>query len=83
MSLSLTSKVLLGALCTTLHTGLHVLTSFTWGFGTSFVDHGGAASRGLTQTSPTIVGVRVDRSIPVCPSPSMTPVHGLLGALAE
>ena len=73
MAPALTPEALLGTLCTTLYTGLHVLSSLTWGFGTSF-DHGGAVSGGLAQASLTIVGVRADRSVPVCPSPPMTPV---------
>ena len=76
MAPALTPEALPGTLCTTLYTGLHVLISLTWGFGTSFVDHGGAASRGLAQASLTIVGVRADRSVPVCPSSPTTPVPG-------
>ena len=69
MAPGLTPEALLG----TLYTGLHVLSSLMWGFGISF-DHRGAASGGLAQASPTIVGVRADRSVPVCPSPPTTPV---------
>ena len=79
MAPALTSKALLGTLCTTLHAGLHILISPMWGFGTSFVDHGGAASRGLAQASLTIVGVRMGRSVPVCPSSPPTPVPWATG----
>ena len=79
MAPALTPKALLGTLCTTLYTGLHILISLMWQFGTSFVDHGGAASGGLAQASLTIVGVRADRSVPVHPSPPMTPVPWATG----
>ena len=79
MAPALTSKTLLGTLCTTLHTGLHILISPTWQFGSSFVDHRGAASRGLAQASLTIVGVRMDRSVPVCPSSPPTPLPWATG----
>ena len=83
MAPALTPEALPGTLCTTLYTGLHVLISLTRGFGTSFVDHGGNVSRGLAQTSPTIVGVRVDRSVPVHPSPPTTPVHWATGGTSR
>ena len=74
MALAMTPEALPGTLCTTLYTGLPVLISLTWGFSTSFIDQGGAASRGLAQASLTIVGVRMDRGVSVCPSPPTTPV---------
>ena len=67
-----------GTLCTTLYAGLHILISLVWGFGTGFDDRG-ATSRGLAQASLTIVGVWVDRSVPVCPSSPMTPVPWAAG----
>ena len=73
MATALTPEALPGTLCTTLYTGLCVLISLAWGFCTSF-DHRGAVSGGLAQASLTIVGVRVDRSVPVHPSSPMTPV---------
>ena len=79
MAPALTSKELPGTLCTTLHAGLHILISPTWGFDTSFVDHRGAASGGLAQASPTIVGVRMGRSVPVCLSSPKTPVPWATG----
>ena len=79
MAPALTPKALLGTLCTTLYTGLCILISLTWGVGTGFIDHGGAASGGLAQASPTIVGVRADRSVPVCPSSPTTPVPWATG----
>ena len=72
-----------GTLCTTLYTGLCILISPMWGFGTGFINNGGATSRGLAQASPTIVGVWADRSVPVCLSSPMTPVPWTTGALAE
>ena len=63
---------------TTLYAGLHILFPLVWGFGTGF-DNGGAVSRGLAQASPTIVGVWVDRSVPVCPSSPPTPVPWAAG----
>ena len=54
-----------------------------WGVSTGFIDNGGAASRGLAQASLTIVGVRADRSVPVCLSSPTTPVPWATGALAE
>ena len=83
MAPALTPEVLLGTLCTTLYTGLHILIPLTWGFGTSFIDHRGAVSRGLAQASLTIVGVRVDRSVPVCPSSPMTPVPWATGGTSR
>ena len=68
-----------GTLHTTLYAGLHVLISPAWGFGTGFVDNGGAASRGLAQASPTIVVVWADRSVPICPSSPTTPVPWTAG----
>ena len=69
----------LGTLHTTLYTGLHILVSPMWGFGTCFIYHGGAVSGGLAQASLTIVGVGVDRSVSVCPSSPMTPVPWAAG----
>ena len=67
-------------LCTTLYTILHMLISLTWGFNTCPIGNWRAASRsGLAQASPTIVGVWVGRSGPVCPSPPMTPVPWAIG----
>ena len=83
MAPALTPKALPGTLCTTMHTGLCILISLTLGFGTSFVDHGGAVSRGLAQASLTIVGVRMDRSVPVCLSPPMTPVPWAIGGTSR
>ena len=71
-----------GTLCAALYISLCVLVPIVWGFGTRFYN-GGAAGRGLAQASPTIVGVWVNRSLPVRPSSPMTPVPWLLGALAE
>ena len=67
-----------GTLCTTLYAGLHILIPLAQAFGTGF-DDGGAASEGLAQASPTIVGVWADRSLPVCPSSPTTPVPWAAG----
>ena len=54
-----------------------------WGFNAFHVgDQGDADGSGLAQASLTIVGAWMDRSVPVCSSSPMTPVPGLLGALA-
>ena len=79
MAPALTPEALPGTLCTTLYTGLHISIPLARGFGTGFIDNGGAASRGLAQASPTIVGVRADRSVPVCLSPPTTPVPWATG----
>ena len=54
-----------------------------WGFGTSFIDLGRAASGGLAKASLTIVGVGADRSVPVCLSPATTPVSWATGSTSR
>ena len=79
MAPALTPEALPGTLCTTLYTGLHILISPVWGFGTGFITNRGAASGGLAQASATIVGGWADRSVPVCPSSPTTPVPWATG----
>ena len=71
-----------GTLCVTVHISQCVLVPLAWGFGTRFYN-GGAVSGGLAQACPTIVGVWANRSLPVCPSPPMTPVPWAAGGTSR